>query len=323
MPAGHDGGGLGLLGVSGDQVVDAETYGRIRADALARVRGTVQADILKEDQAQNTCIFSTEFALRMMGDVQQYFIDQRVRNFYSVSISGYHIAEAGANPVSQLAFTLANGFTIVEYYLSRGMKVDDFAPNLSFFFSNGMDPEYAVIGRVARRIWARAMRDRYGAGPRSQMLKYHVQTSGRSLHAREIQFTESHDDCRRCMRSDSATACTRMPTPRRSRRRRGERSRRSETNHHRARDRPNQNQNPCRDRSRSSGSRYLSRRPCTPSSRACGAGRCDGRDGDHVPARKKSEESLITRQETHGACRSSASKLTAEHANSAKTAARN
>jgi methylmalonyl-CoA mutase len=190
LPAGHDGSGLGLLGVSGDQVVDAETYGRIRAEALARVRGTVQADILKEDQAQNTCIFSTEFALRMMGDVQQFFTDNRVRNFYSVSISGYHIAEAGANPVSQLAFTLANGFTIVEYYLSRGMKVDDFAPNLSFFFSNGMDPEYAVIGRVARRIWARAMRDRYGASPRSQMLKYHVQTSGRSLHAREIQFND-------------------------------------------------------------------------------------------------------------------------------------
>ena len=190
LPAGHDGSGLGLLGVSGDQVVDAETYARIRADALARVRGTVQADILKEDQAQNTCIFSTEFALRMMGDVQQFFVDNRVRNFYSVSISGYHIAEAGANPVSQLAFTLANGFTIVEYYLSRGMKVDDFAPNLSFFFSNGMDPEYAVIGRVARRIWARAMRERYGASPRSQMLKYHVQTSGRSLHAREIQFND-------------------------------------------------------------------------------------------------------------------------------------
>jgi isobutyryl-CoA mutase len=190
LPAGHDGSGLGLLGVSGDQLVDAETYAKIRADALSRVRGTVQADILKEDQAQNTCIFSTEFALRMMGDVQQFFIENRVRNFYSVSISGYHIAEAGANPVSQLAFTLANGFTIVEYYLSRGMKVDDFAPNLSFFFSNGMDPEYAVIGRVARRIWARAMRDRYGASPRSQMLKYHVQTSGRSLHAREIQFND-------------------------------------------------------------------------------------------------------------------------------------
>jgi methylmalonyl-CoA mutase len=190
LPAGHDGSGLGLLGVSGDRLLDAETYARIRADALARVRGTVQADILKEDQAQNTCIFSTEFALRMMGDVQQFFTANGVRNFYSVSISGYHIAEAGANPVSQLAFTLANGFTIVEYYLSRGMKVDDFAPNLSFFFSNGMDPEYAVIGRVARRIWARAMRDRYGASPRSQMLKYHVQTSGRSLHAREIQFND-------------------------------------------------------------------------------------------------------------------------------------
>ncbi|HEU0224275.1 MAG TPA: methylmalonyl-CoA mutase family protein, partial [Steroidobacteraceae bacterium] len=190
LPAGHDGSGLGLLGVSGDQVVDAETYAKIRADALGRVRGTVQADILKEDQAQNTCIFSTEFALRMMGDVQQFFIDHRVRNFYSVSISGYHIAEAGANPVSQLAFTLANGFTIVEYYLARGMKVDEFAPNLSFFFSNGMDPEYAVIGRVARRIWARAMRERYGASARSQMLKYHVQTSGRSLHAREIQFND-------------------------------------------------------------------------------------------------------------------------------------
>jgi len=190
LPHGHDGSGLGLLGVSGDQVVDAETYARIRADALTRVRGTVQADILKEDQAQNTCIFSTEFALRMMGDVQQFFTANGVRNFYSVSISGYHIAEAGANPVSQLAFTLANGFTIVEYYLARGMRVDDFAPNLSFFFSNGMDPEYAVIGRVARRIWARAMRERYGASPRSQMLKYHVQTSGRSLHAREIQFND-------------------------------------------------------------------------------------------------------------------------------------
>jgi isobutyryl-CoA mutase len=190
LPQGHDGSGLGLLGVSGDQVLDAETYTKIRADALARVRGTVQADILKEDQAQNTCIFSTEFALRMMGDVQQFFSENRIRNFYSVSISGYHIAEAGANPVSQLAFTLANGFTIVEYYLSRGMKVDDFAPNLSFFFSNGMDPEYAVIGRVARRIWARAMRERYGASPRGQMLKYHVQTSGRSLHAREIQFND-------------------------------------------------------------------------------------------------------------------------------------
>ncbi|MBT8144183.1 MAG: methylmalonyl-CoA mutase family protein [Gammaproteobacteria bacterium] len=190
LPAGHDGYGLGLLGVSGDQVVDAETYNRIKTDTLKIVRGTVQADILKEDQAQNTCIFSTEFALRMMGDVQQYFIDNGVRNFYSVSISGYHIAEAGANPITQLAFTLANGFTIVEYYLSRGMSIDDFAPNLSFFFSNGMDPEYAVIGRVARRIWARAMRELYQAGRRSQMLKYHIQTSGRSLHAQEIQFND-------------------------------------------------------------------------------------------------------------------------------------
>ena len=189
-PETNDGYGLGLLGVTGDQLVDADTYARIKADTLRSVRGTVQADILKEDQAQNTCIFSTEFALRMMGDVAQYFTDHQVKNFYSVSISGYHIAEAGANPVSQLAFTLANGFTIVEYYLARGMKVDDFAPNLSFFFSNGMDPEYAVIGRVARRIWARAMRDRYGADARSQMLKYHIQTSGRSLHAREIQFND-------------------------------------------------------------------------------------------------------------------------------------
>jgi methylmalonyl-CoA mutase len=189
-PAGNDGYGLGMLGVTGDRLVDRDTYERIKAEALTQVRGTVQADILKEDQAQNTCIFSTEFALRMMGDVQSYFIDRNVRNFYSVSISGYHIAEAGANPVSQLAFTLANGFTIVEYYLSRGMKADDFAPNLSFFFSNGMDPEYAVIGRVARRIWARAMKERYGAGARSQMLKYHIQTSGRSLHAREIQFND-------------------------------------------------------------------------------------------------------------------------------------
>ncbi len=190
LPQGHDGSGLALLGVTADQLLEPETYARIKAEALQAVRGTVQADILKEDQAQNTCIFSTEFALRMMGDVQQYFIDERVRNFYSVSISGYHIAEAGANPISQLAFTLANGFTIVEYYLARGMKIDDFAPNLSFFFSNGMDPEYAVIGRVARRIWARAMRDLYRAGPRSQMLKYHIQTSGRSLHAREISFND-------------------------------------------------------------------------------------------------------------------------------------
>ena len=190
LPAGHDGSGLALLGVTGDQLVEPEVYERISAEALQSVRGTVQADILKEDQAQNTCIFSTEFALRMMGDVQQCFIDRQVRNFYSVSISGYHIAEAGANPVTQLAFTLANGFTIVEYYLARGMKIDDFAPNLSFFFSNGMDPEYAVIGRVARRIWARAMREWYRAGTRSQMLKYHIQTSGRSLHAREISFND-------------------------------------------------------------------------------------------------------------------------------------
>jgi isobutyryl-CoA mutase len=190
LPPYHDGSGLALLGVSGDELVPREVYERIRAAALLAVRGTVQADILKEDQAQNTCIFSTEFALRMMGDVQQYFIDEHVRNFYSVSISGYHIAEAGANPISQLAFTLANGFTIAEYYLARGMKIDDFAPNLSFFFSNGMDAEYVVIGRVARRIWARAMRERYQAGPRSQMLKYHVQTSGRSLHAREISFND-------------------------------------------------------------------------------------------------------------------------------------
>jgi methylmalonyl-CoA mutase len=190
LPPTNDGLGLGLLGVTGNQVVDADTYARIKADTLKTVRGTVQADILKEDQAQNTCIFSTEFALRMMGDIQQYFVDHGVRNFYSVSISGYHIAEAGANPISQLAFTLSNGFTIVEYYLARGMAIDDFAPNLSFFFSNGMDPEYTVIGRVARRIWARAMRERYGASSRSQMMKYHIQTSGRSLHAQEIQFND-------------------------------------------------------------------------------------------------------------------------------------
>jgi len=176
--------------VSGDKVLDAETYATIKAATLSAVRGTVQADILKEDQAQNTCIFSTEFAMKMMGDVQEYFIDHNVRNYYSISISGYHIAEAGANPISQLAFTLSNGFTIVEYYLARGMDIDKFAPNLSFFFSNGMDPEYTVIGRVARRIWARAMRERYGAGARSQMLKYHVQTSGRSLHAQEISFND-------------------------------------------------------------------------------------------------------------------------------------
>ena len=190
LPPGNDGLGLGLLGISGDKVVDAETYGRIREATMSTVRGTVQADILKEDQAQNTCIFSTEFAMKMMGDVQQFFTDNNVRNYYSVSISGYHIAEAGANPISQLAFTLANGFTIVEYYLARGMDIDEFAPNLSFFFSNGMDPEYTVIGRVARRIWARAMRRRYGAGARSQMLKYHIQTSGRSLHAQEISFND-------------------------------------------------------------------------------------------------------------------------------------
>jgi len=190
LPEGNEGLGLGLLGVSGDQVVDAETYARIRKETLAMVRGTVQADILKEDQAQNTCIFSTEFAMKMMGDVQQFFIENNVRNYYSISISGYHIAEAGANPISQLAFTLSNGFTIVEYYLARGMAIDDFAPNLSFFFSNGMDPEYTVIGRVARRIWARAMRERYGASARSQMLKYHIQTSGRSLHAQEISFND-------------------------------------------------------------------------------------------------------------------------------------
>ncbi|MGB3394624.1 MAG: methylmalonyl-CoA mutase family protein [Stenotrophomonas sp.] len=190
LPPTNDGLGLGLLGVTGDQLLDADTYARIKAETLRTVRGTVQADILKEDQAQNTCIFSTEFALRMMGDIQQYFVDNGVRNFYSVSISGYHIAEAGANPISQLAFTLSNGFTIVEYYLARGMKIDDFAPNLSFFFSNGMDPEYTVIGRVARRIWARAMRERYGANERSQMMKYHIQTSGRSLHAQEIQFND-------------------------------------------------------------------------------------------------------------------------------------
>ncbi len=190
LPDGHNGLGLLLLGTTGDQMLERETYEKIKADTLKAVRGTVQADILKEDQAQNTCIFSTEFALRMMGDIQQYFIDSQVRNFYSVSISGYHIAEAGANPVSQLAFTLSNGFTFVEYYLSRGMKIDDFAPNLSFFFSNGMDPEYAVLGRVARRIWAKAMKHKYKANERSQKLKYHIQTSGRSLHAQEIAFND-------------------------------------------------------------------------------------------------------------------------------------
>jgi methylmalonyl-CoA mutase len=190
LPEGNDGLGLMLLGVTGDQVLPAEVYENIKHSTLAQVRGTVQADILKEDQAQNTCIFSTEFALRLMGDVQAYFIQNKVRNFYSVSISGYHIAEAGANPITQLAFTLANGFTYVEYYLSRGMDINEFGPNLSFFFSNGIDPEYAVIGRVARRIWAKAMRDKYGANERSQMLKYHIQTSGRSLHAQEIDFND-------------------------------------------------------------------------------------------------------------------------------------
>ena len=190
LPEGNDGLGLMLLGTSGDQVLPADVYAKLKAKALASARGTVQADILKEDQAQNTCIFSTEFALKMMGDVQQYFIENKVRNFYSVSISGYHIAEAGANPITQLAFTLANGFTYVEYYLSRGMHVDDFAPNLSFFFSNGMDPEYSVIGRVARRIWAKAMKNKYKANDRSQKLKYHIQTSGRSLHAQEIDFND-------------------------------------------------------------------------------------------------------------------------------------
>lgn len=190
LPEGNNGLGLLLLGVTGDQVLPKEVYEKIKNETLSQVRGTVQADILKEDQAQNTCIFSTEFALRLMGDVQQYFIQNNVRNFYSVSISGYHIAEAGANPITQLAFTLANGFTYVEYYLSRGMHIDDFAPNLSFFFSNGVDPEYAVIGRVARRLWAKAMKHKYGANSRSQMLKYHIQTSGRSLHAQEIDFND-------------------------------------------------------------------------------------------------------------------------------------
>ncbi|MCG3167018.1 MAG: hypothetical protein POELPBGB_02801 [Bacteroidia bacterium] len=190
LPTGNDGLGLMLLGVTGDQVLPKEVYEKIKTETLKQVRGTVQADILKEDQAQNTCIFSTEFSLRVMGDVQDYFIHNNVRNFYSVSISGYHIAEAGANPITQLAFTLANGFTYVEYYLSRGMKIDDFAPNLSFFFSNGIDPEYAVIGRVARKIWAKAMKLKYKGNERSQMLKYHIQTSGRSLHAQEIDFND-------------------------------------------------------------------------------------------------------------------------------------
>ncbi|MFA8436193.1 MAG: methylmalonyl-CoA mutase family protein [Marinifilaceae bacterium] len=190
LPKGNNGLGLMLLGVTGDRVLPAEVYEKIKSDTISKVRGTVQADMLKEDQAQNTCIFSIDFALKMMGDIQEYFIQNRVRNFYSVSISGYHIAEAGANPISQLAFTLANGFTLVEYYLARGMKVDDFAPNLSFFFSNGMDPEFTVIGRVARIIWAKAMKYLYGANERSQKLKYHIQTSGRSLHAQEIEFND-------------------------------------------------------------------------------------------------------------------------------------
>jgi isobutyryl-CoA mutase len=190
LPEGNDGLGLRLLGLSGADVLPADVYASIKAKALSTVRGTVQADILKEDQAQNTCIFSTEFALKLMGDVQEYFIENKVQNFYSVSISGYHIAEAGANPITQLAFTLANGFTYVEYYLSRGMNIDDFAPNLSFFFSNGMDPEYSVIGRVARRIWAKAMKIKYKGNDRSQKLKYHIQTSGRSLHAQEIDFND-------------------------------------------------------------------------------------------------------------------------------------
>jgi methylmalonyl-CoA mutase len=190
LPETNNGLGLMLLGVTGDQVLPKDVYAKIKTETLTQVRGTVQADILKEDQAQNTCIFSTEFALRLMGDVQEYFIEKQVRNFYSVSISGYHIAEAGANPITQLAFTLSNGFTYVEYYLSRGMDINDFGPNLSFFFSNGIDPEYSVIGRVARKIWAKAMKEKYGANPRAQMLKYHIQTSGRSLHAQEIDFND-------------------------------------------------------------------------------------------------------------------------------------
>jgi methylmalonyl-CoA mutase len=190
LPEGNDGLGLMLLGITGDLVLPKDIYEKIKADTLTQVRGTVQADILKEDQAQNTCIFSTEFSLRLMGDMQEHFIQNRVKNFYSVSISGYHIAEAGANPITQLGLTLANGFTYVEYYLSRGMNIDDFAANFSFFFSNGIDPEYAVIGRVARRIWAKAMKHKYAANSRSQKLKYHIQTSGRSLHAQEIDFND-------------------------------------------------------------------------------------------------------------------------------------
>jgi methylmalonyl-CoA mutase len=190
LPEGNNGLGLMMLGLTGDEILPPEVYQKIKQDTISQVRGTIQADILKEDQAQNTCIFSTEFSLRLMGDIQEYFIENNVRNFYSVSISGYHIAEAGANPITQLAFTLANGFTYVEYYLSRGMDINKFAPNLSFFFSNGMDAEYSVIGRVARRIWAKAMKEKYGADKRSQMLKYHIQTSGRSLHAQEIDFND-------------------------------------------------------------------------------------------------------------------------------------
>ena len=190
LPEGNNGLGLMLLGVTGDQVLTEAIYSEIKKNTIAQVRGTVQADILKEDQAQNTCIFSTEFALRLMGDVQEYFIENNVRNFYSVSISGYHIAEAGANPITQIALTLSNGFTYVEYYLSRGMDINKFGPNLSFFFSNGIDPEYAVIGRVARKIWAKALKHKYGANARAQMLKYHIQTSGRSLHAQEIDFND-------------------------------------------------------------------------------------------------------------------------------------
>jgi methylmalonyl-CoA mutase len=190
LPDGNEGLGLMLLGVTGDMVLPSDVYEKIKKETICRVRGTVQADILKEDQAQNTCIFSTDFSLKLMGDIQAYFIDHEVRNFYSVSISGYHIAEAGANPISQLAFTLSNGFTYVEYYLSRGMDSKDFAPNLSFFFSNGVDAEYAVLGRVARLIWAKAMKLKYGADERSQKLKYHIQTSGRSLHAQEMDFND-------------------------------------------------------------------------------------------------------------------------------------
>jgi len=190
LPRGNDGLGLMLLGTTGDRVLPRDVYEKIKADTLTKVRGTVQADILKEDQAQNTCIFSTDFSLKLMGDVQEYFTRHNVRNFYSVSISGYHIAEAGANPITQLAFTLANGFTYVEYYVSRGMDINSFAPNLSFFFSNGIDAEYSVMGRVARLIWAKAMKLKYGANDRSQKLKYHIQTSGRSLHAQEIDFND-------------------------------------------------------------------------------------------------------------------------------------